>query len=388
MFLRDGRSLMECFHPSEFSGGIRKENSIRRRSTSKGKCKSPKDKSKSDDGNDNICQICGDGGQLMLCDSCPSAFHCKCLHLDEVPEGDWHCSRCRCGSCGLGKSLNTGEPSSTMVSCMQCRIPYHRSCVSRPMDGNDSSWFCTKICQTIFGKLRKIVGQVFALDKGLSWTLVRFPEGSSDAPECENFKDKFSEALKLMQQSFDPVIDQETGMDVLSQLVYNRGSHVKRLDCSGFYTLMLMKEEQLVAVASIRPHGKILAEMPFIATSYEFRQQGMCKALMQALEFMLCGVGIYKLVIPSINEVVDIWTGSFGFRIMSNEDCKKFSGMNFLLFPGTTLLSKSLLGIGPRTRSETCSESKAQGRSVIQVKEQMVTSSKASLSRSRPIACH
>lgn len=382
MFLRDGRSVMDCLHSAESRGKSSNVTATGRRAPSKGKIES-------DDGNDNICQICGDGGQLMLCDSCPSAFHYDCLHLDAVPDGDWHCSRCRCGSCGQGKGVESGDSGSSMISCTQCQVSYHQGCVSKSRSGSEGPWFCSKRCQSVFEKLRKLVGHVFLIDKDLSWMLLRSSQEESDAVENAMYKERLSEAHKLLQQCFDPIIDHESGVNVLSQLVYSRESHVKRLDCSGFYTMLLMKGEQLVCVATVRTHGKVLAEMPFIATESGFRHQGMCKALMQALELMLRGVGVYKLVIPSINEVVETWTGSFGFKAMSLQDRKQFAGTNFLLFPGTTLLFKSLIGPMTRSRSEPILEvAEVRGRSVIQVKEQNLASRKSSLSRSQPISCH
>lgn len=41
-------------------------------------------------------RICKDGGELLCCDSCPSAYHRFCLNppLEEVPDGEWKCPRC------------------------------------------------------------------------------------------------------------------------------------------------------------------------------------------------------------------------------------------------------------------------------------------------------
>ena len=46
--------------------------------------------------NRELCAICRDGGDLLLCDNCPRSFHLSCLKLKEedIPEGNWYCSRC------------------------------------------------------------------------------------------------------------------------------------------------------------------------------------------------------------------------------------------------------------------------------------------------------
>ena len=45
---------------------------------------------------DHFCKECKLGGDLLLCDFCPSAYHMKCLNpvLKEVPDDDWKCPRC------------------------------------------------------------------------------------------------------------------------------------------------------------------------------------------------------------------------------------------------------------------------------------------------------
>ena len=43
-----------------------------------------------------FCRVCKDGGELLCCDACPSAYHTHCLNppLSNIPDGDWHCPRC------------------------------------------------------------------------------------------------------------------------------------------------------------------------------------------------------------------------------------------------------------------------------------------------------
>ena len=45
---------------------------------------------------DETCNICDDGGSLILCEKCDDGYHLKCLSppLEEVPSGVWYCPVC------------------------------------------------------------------------------------------------------------------------------------------------------------------------------------------------------------------------------------------------------------------------------------------------------
>lgn len=38
---------------------------------------------------EETCQLCETGGELLLCDSCNGGFHINCVGLKDVPEGMW-----------------------------------------------------------------------------------------------------------------------------------------------------------------------------------------------------------------------------------------------------------------------------------------------------------
>ena len=46
--------------------------------------------------NHEYCDVCQQRGEIMLCDTCPRAYHLVCFNpeLDEVPEGAWSCPQC------------------------------------------------------------------------------------------------------------------------------------------------------------------------------------------------------------------------------------------------------------------------------------------------------
>ena len=43
-----------------------------------------------------FCTVCKDGGDLLICDTCPYSYHLNCLNppVAHVPEGEWSCPRC------------------------------------------------------------------------------------------------------------------------------------------------------------------------------------------------------------------------------------------------------------------------------------------------------
>merc|ERR1711936_615728 len=51
-----------------------------------------------DDEHMDVCRVCKEGGELLCCDSCPNAYHLRCIEppLEELPEHEWTCPRCAC----------------------------------------------------------------------------------------------------------------------------------------------------------------------------------------------------------------------------------------------------------------------------------------------------
>ena len=45
----------------------------------------------------SVCDVCAEGGDILLCDTCTCSWHLTCLDppLDEVPEGEWSCPKCQ-----------------------------------------------------------------------------------------------------------------------------------------------------------------------------------------------------------------------------------------------------------------------------------------------------
>ncbi|XP_007027516.2 PREDICTED: uncharacterized protein LOC18598089 isoform X1 [Theobroma cacao] len=171
-------------------------------SLSKGRRYSAKD-------NDDACIICADGGNLLLCDGCPRAFHKECASLPTIPRGRWYCKYCQnmfmrekfvehnanavaagrilgvdaieqitsrcirivknieaelsgcalCRACDFSKS---GFGPRTILLCDQCEKEYHIGCLRthKMADLREiprGKWFCCLDCSRIHSILQKLL---------------------------------------------------------------------------------------------------------------------------------------------------------------------------------------------------------------------------------------
>lgn len=75
----------------------------------------------------DFCEVCKAGGEILLCDGCPKAYHKICLEpeLDEVPDGAWYCPCCVEG--GIPEKTEeetTKKPKAptNMDTCLVCTV--------------------------------------------------------------------------------------------------------------------------------------------------------------------------------------------------------------------------------------------------------------------------
>ncbi|KAL7671473.1 hypothetical protein ACOME3_006369 [Neoechinorhynchus agilis] len=114
-----------------------------------------------------ICEHCGQGGEIMLCDGCPRAFHLICVDptATSFPEGDWFCPICeRDGNKTKMTALSKPEKEDIVednhnsycrvckkegevLCCDQCVNSYHMDCVvPKVTEIPEGQWFCP-VCQ-------------------------------------------------------------------------------------------------------------------------------------------------------------------------------------------------------------------------------------------------
>ncbi|WRX31467.1 GNAT domain - like 10 [Theobroma cacao] len=206
-----------------------------------------------------------------------------------------------------------------------------------------------RCCGQVFSGLQKLTGKPIPVGNNLTWTLLKsvgcFDSDTDHAlgveASAENHS-KLSVALDVMHECFEPSKDVYTGRDLVEDVIFSRGSKLKRVNFKGFYTVILEENDELVTVATVRVYGDRVAEMPLVATRFSHRRRGMCRVLVDELEKNLMKFGVEKLVLPAVPAMVDTWTKNFGFSQMTDEERSKLLQYTFLDFQGTIMCQKLL----------------------------------------------
>jgi chromodomain-helicase-DNA-binding protein 4 len=116
----------------------------------------------------DYCEVCQQGGEIILCDTCPKAYHLVCLdpELEQAPEGDWSCPDCtkngisirtRQAAAAVAARQAKEEDDNHMEYCRVCRdggellccdrcpSSYHMHCFIPPMTViPEDDWFCPR----------------------------------------------------------------------------------------------------------------------------------------------------------------------------------------------------------------------------------------------------
>ncbi|KAJ6691477.1 ACYL-COA N-ACYLTRANSFERASE WITH RING/FYVE/PHD-TYPE ZINC FINGER DOMAIN-CONTAINING PROTEIN [Salix purpurea] len=201
--------------------------------------------------NDDLCQICRDGGKLLCCDVCPRAFHQECLSLPSIPKGKWYCKYClntfekekfvernanaiaagrvagidpieqitrRCirivktfeaevGGCVFcrGHDFERTFGPRTVIICDQCEKEFHVGCLKEHQMQDlkelpTGKWFCCDGCEKIHSALQKLVilGEEKLPDSSLNYIKKQHVESSLESGGSDDIR------WRLLSKKTDP----------------------------------------------------------------------------------------------------------------------------------------------------------------------------------------
>ncbi|KAG8435735.1 hypothetical protein GDO86_013617 [Hymenochirus boettgeri] len=135
----------------------------------------------------DYCEVCQQGGEIILCDTCPRAYHMVCLDpdMDKAPEGKWSCPHCEkegvqweakedISECEDDLDDTVGDPEEEdhhmefcrvckdggeLLCCDVCPSSYHIHCLNPPLpEIPNGEWLCPRCtCPSLKGKIQKIL---------------------------------------------------------------------------------------------------------------------------------------------------------------------------------------------------------------------------------------
>ncbi|KAI4349277.1 hypothetical protein L6164_009886 [Bauhinia variegata] len=344
---------------------------------------------------DDMCAVCGDGGDLILCNGCPRAFHAACLGLHCVPESSWHCTDCRDNAGSGRESSGTGRPimirltrvvkspefemggcvvcrehdfsvskfdDRTVIICDQCEKEYHVGCLrdsglcelkELPKD----KWFCRDDCNRIYVALQNSVStgakvvpasisdiinrkheeRGLFINGGMGDIQWRILSGKSRYPEHLPL---LSRAAAIFRECFDPIVA-VSGRDLIPVMVYGR--NISGQEFGGMYCVVLIVKSVVVSAGLLRIFGRNVAELPLVATSRKYQGKGYFQVLFSCIERLLSSLSVEKLVLPAAGDAESIWTKKLGFRKISEDQLSKYlREVQLTLFNKTSMLEKTV----------------------------------------------
>ncbi|CAB1351653.1 unnamed protein product [Coregonus sp. 'balchen'] len=147
----------------------------------------------------DYCEVCQQGGEIILCDTCPRAYHLVCLEpeLEKAPKGKWSCPHCEKEGIqweakdedfeefeeesedivvpevpGVGLLVGLEEEEDEhmefcrvckdggeLLCCDTCPSSYHIHCLNPPLpEIPNGEWLCPRCtCPAIKGRVQRIL---------------------------------------------------------------------------------------------------------------------------------------------------------------------------------------------------------------------------------------
>ncbi|KAM9838805.1 chromodomain-helicase-DNA-binding protein 4a [Aulostomus maculatus] len=196
------------------SEGSNSRSSRSKKKLSKSK---PKKKKEAEDGDgyetdhQDYCEVCQQGGEIILCDTCPRAYHMVCLDpdMEKAPEGTWSCPHCEKegiqweareeasdveednGDVGEMEEddhhmefCRVCKDGGELLCCDSCPSSYHIHCLNPPLpEIPNGEWICPRcLCPPMKGKVQKILTWQWG-EPPAPTPVPRSPDLPADAPD-------------------------------------------------------------------------------------------------------------------------------------------------------------------------------------------------------------
>lgn len=179
----------------------------------------------------DYCDVCQQGGEIILCDTCPKAFHLVCLdpELEEAPEGKWSCANCEAEGPAAPEEEGDDEhqefcrickDGGELLCCDSCPFAYHTYCLDPPMsDLPETSWTCARCsCPPLPFKVARIMSW--------RWTDIKVDGPSTSSAQTIRRREYY---VKWQNQSYWKCDwASETQMDVYHNIMYR--SYIRKHD--------------------------------------------------------------------------------------------------------------------------------------------------------------
>ncbi|XP_020581089.1 uncharacterized protein LOC110025141 [Phalaenopsis equestris] len=310
--------------------------------------------------NDDLCSICADGGDLLLCDLCPRAFHKECIGLSSIPIGDWFCQYCQnlqqkdkclakndntiaagrvagvdpveqiikrsiciapttendagvCALCRQHDFSRFGFDRRTVIICDQCEIEYHVGCLKDHGMADlqvlpKGEWFCRPDCSRIHAVLHDLLRQ------------------GAEVLDANIIKKKLDEkGLNI-----------DAAADVRWRLLGDKSDSTD--------SKVLLSQ----AISLFRSYHLFTIFLPFFFSfpvkQTDFFLQGYFQSLFSCIESLLKSLEVKHFVLPAADDAESMWTKKFGFAKLTPAQLREYAkGARPIIFQGTSILHKLLI---------------------------------------------
>uniref|UniRef100_A0A0E0HVY6 PHD-type domain-containing protein n=1 Tax=Oryza nivara TaxID=4536 RepID=A0A0E0HVY6_ORYNI len=336
---------------------------------------------------DDLCSICSDGGELLLCDSCPRAFHRECVGFTTIPRGTWCCRYCEnrqqresslaynhnaiaagridgidpmeqiftrsiriattpvtgfggCALCRLHDFSKKKFSARTVLLCDQCGREFHIGCLKEHNMADltalpEGAWYCTADCVRISETLKDLLSRGAEPISSVDVEIIKRKyeqkalnkDGDLDV-RWRVLKDKSSADSKLVLSKAVAIFHES--FDPIIQIATGRD-----------LIPAMVYGNTVVSAGLFRVMGSEIAELPLVATSRDSQGLGYFQALFGCIERLLASLKVKHFVLPAADEAESIWTQRFGFVKITQDELREYlKGGRTTVFQGTSTLHK------------------------------------------------